>query len=391
MSRVEEMIERLCPDGVEYKALGGIAAYAKERIPATEVGKGCYVGVNELLQGYRGRSSEVHTPAEERCIAFHSGDVLLGNIRPYLKKMWLADCDGGTNGDVLVIRVSDTKEVAPEFLWQVLAGDVFTKYNIQHSKGAKMPRGDKGAILEARIPVPPMEIQQEIVRMLDSFAELEARRGQFYYYRNRLLADTAEGVTLVPLAKMGTFTGSTPKKSEQRFFGDEHPFYKPSDFDAGESVGTSEDGLTSEGVSASRVVPEGSTMVVCIGATIGKVGYVLETGSCNQQINVILPSEDFNSRYIFHLANSRIVQDQIARLGNFSSMPILSLKKFNQIEIPMPPRDVQDAVATALDRFDAIVHDMSDGLPAEIDARRKQYAYYRDKLLSFKEKTACAK
>ena len=85
------------------------------------------------------------------------------------------------------------------------------------------------------------------------------------------------------------------------------------------------------------------------------------------------------------------MQDQIARLGNFSSMPILSLKKFNQIEIPMPPRDVQDAVATALDRFDAIVHDMSDGLPAEIDARRKQYAYYRDKLLSFKEKTACAK
>ena len=120
----------------------------------------------------------------------------------------------------------------------------------------------------------------------------------------------------------------------------------------------------------------------------GKVGYALETGSCNQQINVILPNEDFNPRYVFHLANSRIVQDQIARLGNFSSMPILSLKKFNQIEIPMPSREVQDRVANALDKFDATVHDISDGIPAEISARHAQYAYYRDRLLAFREKVA---
>ena len=203
-----------------------------------------------------------------------------------------------------------------------------------------------------------------------------------------MLIDSAEGAAKVPLAKIGTFTGSTPKKSEQRFFGDEHPFYKPGDFNTGESIGTSEDGLTSEGLAASRVVPQDATMVVCIGATIGKVGYALETGSCNQQINVILPNEDFNPRYVFHLANSRIVQDQVARLGNFSSMPILSLKKFNQIEIPMPPREIQDRVANALDEFDAIIHDISDGIPAEISARQAQYAYYRDRLLTFRERVA---
>ena len=188
MSRIDELVERLCPDGVEYRALGEVACYAKERIAAYALEEGSYVGVNELLQEYRGRSYEIHLPSEDKCIAYKPKDILLGNIRPYLKKMWLADCSGGTNGDVLVIRVNDETQVSPDFLWQVLAGGVFTEYNIANSKGAKMPRGDKKAILEFRIPVPPMEVQEEIVRVLDSFAELEARKAQYAYYRDKFLA-----------------------------------------------------------------------------------------------------------------------------------------------------------------------------------------------------------
>lgn len=141
MSRIDELIEKLCPDGVKYKALGEMASYAKGRIAADQIGAGEYVGVNELLQEHRGRSAEIHIPSEDKCIAFEAGDILLGNIRPYLKKMWLADCAGGTNGDVLVIRVNDASVLSPDFLWQILAGGVFTEYNVSHSKGAKMPRG----------------------------------------------------------------------------------------------------------------------------------------------------------------------------------------------------------------------------------------------------------
>ena len=191
MSKIDELIGRLCPDGVEYKKLSCLASYARERIAASDLEPGSYVGVNELLQEYRGRSYEVHVPSEEKCISYRPGDVLLGNIRPYLKKMWLADCFGGTNGDVLVIRVCDAAQLSPRFLWQVLAGRAFTEYNISHSKGAKMPRGDKRAIMDFRIPVPPMEVQEEIVRVLDSFAELEAeleaRKRQYAHYRDLLL------------------------------------------------------------------------------------------------------------------------------------------------------------------------------------------------------------
>lgn len=370
MSRVEEMIERLCPDGVEYKALGGVAAYAKERIPATEVGKGCYVGVNELLQGYRGRSSEVHTPAEERCIAFHSGDVLLGNIRPYLKKMWLADCDGGTNGDVLVIRVNDTKEVAPEFLWQVLAGDAFTKYNIQHSKGAKMPRGDKGAILEAKIPVPPMEIQQEIVRMLDSFAELEAeleaRRSQFDYYRSRLLSSTKSGtVTNLGAICSRISSGKCKVKSQDG----KYPIYG------------------STGIIASTDSPayHGDRLLVArVGANAGFVHQATGDYEVSDNTLILEHCQDVDIRYFYHVLDSANL-NQYAKGGG---QPLITAGFLKNFEISLPSKEEQQRIASILEKFFALVNDMTHGIPAEIDARRKQYAYYRDKLLSFREKVA---
>ena len=139
MSRIDELVERLCPDGVEYRALGEVACYAKERIAAYALEEGSYVGVNELLQEYRGRSYEIHLPSEDKCIAYKPKDILLGNIRPYLKKMWLADCSGGTNGDVLVIRVNDETQVSPDFLWQVLAGGVLPSTTSQTPRVPRCP------------------------------------------------------------------------------------------------------------------------------------------------------------------------------------------------------------------------------------------------------------
>ncbi|CWM90640.1 Type I restriction-modification system specificity determinant [Neisseria meningitidis] len=94
-----------------------------------------------------------------------ANDILIGNIRPYLKKIWQADCTGGTNGDVLVIRVTDEK-VNPKYLYQVLADDKFFAFNMKHAKGAKMPRGSKAAIMQYKIPIPPLPEQEKIVAIL---------------------------------------------------------------------------------------------------------------------------------------------------------------------------------------------------------------------------------
>ena len=199
MSRLEELIAELCPDGVEYKPLSEVAKYPTIRIAAQNVDSKNYVGVDNLLPEKRGKKDSSYVPAEGNLIRFREGDILIGNIRPYLKKIWLATHDGGTNGDVLVIEMNSKKTLTPKFLYYVLSSDIFFLYDMQNAKGAKMPRGDKTAIMKYSVPVPPLPVQSEIVRILDNFtelatelsekltAELIARKKQYEYYRDLLL------------------------------------------------------------------------------------------------------------------------------------------------------------------------------------------------------------
>lgn len=183
---------------VEYRKLGEIAVYGRERIDASAVDLNSYVGVDNLLPDKRGKTKSSYVPKEGRLIHFTAGDILIGNIRPYLKKIWFAEYDGGTNGDVLVIRAV-TATLNAKFLYYCLSSDKFFNHAVQFSKGAKMPRGDKSAIMEFKVPVPPLSEQERIVEILDKFdklcndlreglpAEIEARRRQYEYYRDKLL------------------------------------------------------------------------------------------------------------------------------------------------------------------------------------------------------------
>jgi restriction endonuclease S subunit len=184
---------------IEWKALSEIAMYAKKRISAGDVDSKNYVGVDNLLQNRAGKTESNYVPTEGNLIEYKNGDVLIGNIRPYLKKIWHADINGGTNGDVLVIRLT-SESLDSKYLYQVLADDKFFEYNMQHVKGAKMPRGDKGKIMEYRIPVPCAETQARIVTILEKFEalthsiteglprEIELRQKQYEYYRDLLLS-----------------------------------------------------------------------------------------------------------------------------------------------------------------------------------------------------------
>jgi type I restriction enzyme S subunit len=184
---------------VEWKTLGEVAQYAKTRIGYDQLDETNYVGVDNLLQNRGGKVSSSYVPTTGKFTEFHSGDILIGNIRPYLKKIWQADHVGGTNGDVLVIRLTDCS-VNPRYLYQVLADDQFFIYAMQHAKGAKMPRGDKEAILNYQIPIPPLAEQARIVAILDKFdaltnslteglpREIELRQKQYEYYRDLLFS-----------------------------------------------------------------------------------------------------------------------------------------------------------------------------------------------------------
>ena len=182
-------------------ALKDIAEYSKRRVPASLLNEKNYVGVENLLKGKLGKINSNYVPKEGNLIAFNIGDILIGNIRPYLRKIWIADLNGGTNGDVLAISLKkDAKyRVEPRFLYQILANESFFEYNVKFSKGAKMPRGDKKKIMEYEFFLPSIRVQKQIVSMLDYFdsvasnismglpKEIELRQKQYEYYREQLL------------------------------------------------------------------------------------------------------------------------------------------------------------------------------------------------------------
>ena len=205
MSRLRELIAELCPDGVEYVTLDESCFYPRERMSSDGLDEGTYVSVENLAQDFGGLTGEIATTKPGTpVISFHEGDVLVGNIRPYLKKVWLADFDGGTNGDVLVFRIKDSygERLLPEFVYVQLASESFIDFDMRYAKGAKMPRGDKKAVLRYRIPVPPLEVQREIVRVLDEYTaahdelvrkleeEMALREQQLSLVRNQLLTFT---------------------------------------------------------------------------------------------------------------------------------------------------------------------------------------------------------
>lgn len=179
--------------------LRDIAEYSSARVVSTTLSESSFVGVDNLLQDRKGKTISTHVPTSGNLAGYQVGDILIGNIRPYLKKIWFADIDGGASGDVLIIHLIN-KEVIPRYLYQVLADDDFFAYNMEHAKGAKMPRGNKQKIMEYNIPVPPLSEQERIVAILDKFdtltnsiskglpKEIELRRKQYEYYRNRLLS-----------------------------------------------------------------------------------------------------------------------------------------------------------------------------------------------------------
>ena len=182
--------------------LGDVAKYADTRIKNSEIQPFTYASVENLLQQKMGAEFSDKIPEGTNSIEYCRNDILIGNIRPYLKKIWKADRNGGTNGDVLTIRIIDAckKNLCADYLYYVLSSDDFFNYDMQFAKGAKMPRGSKEAVMEYKFPLPPLSEQERIVKILDRFdslcndissglpAEIEMRRKQYEFYRDKLLS-----------------------------------------------------------------------------------------------------------------------------------------------------------------------------------------------------------
>ncbi len=254
---------------------------------------------------------------------------------------------------------------------------------------------------ETIIPLPPLSVQQEIVRILDKFTQLEAeleaeldcRKRQYEYYRNKLLTfNEIGGGTEIVWKTLGEvaikiYSGGTPKTGESEYWEKGTiPWMSSGEVNLG-TIYQTEKFITEEGLanSSAKFVPVDSLVIALAGQgkTRGKVARIKIKLTTNQSLAALtFESNKVCSDYVYHY-----MVTQYEKLRQISSgsgtRGGLNLQMISNFPIPLPPLSEQQRIATILDKFDTLVNSINEGLPREIELRRKQYEYYREKLLTF--------
>ena len=406
MSHLADLIKELCPDGVEYKNIGSFADCVAGATPKTtdptfwdgdipwmssgEVNKGTVYSTDRFITkaGYDSCSTKMVPPGA--VVIALAGQ---GKTRGTVARTRIELC---TNQSLCSILPQEC--VNSDFLYHFLAGEYDNLRAVSSGDGTRGGLNLK-MIRAYKVPVPPLAVQCEIVKILDQFttleaeleAELEARRAQYEYYRNQLLSyDALASRGPVEWVKLGEvaskiITGVTPKAADPKYYQDAtNPWIRTQDVNFCR-INEASAFVTDQAIAELPLkwVSPHSVVVAISGASAGRsailnIRAVTNQHCCNIEINSKLA--DF--RYVYYCIAS--CYEQLRNLGR-GARGDLNVSIIKSFEIPLPTLDEQRYIADILDRFDALVNDISSGLPAEIAARRAQYEYYRDRLLSFPE------
>ncbi len=253
-----------------------------------------------------------------------------------------------------------------------------------------------GTLQNFEIPVPLLPVQEEIVRILDKFTELEQeleqelelRKKQYEYYRDKMLSlEGYEGeIEEVSIKDICTkiCSGGTPNSKRADYYGGPHPWLRTQEVVFG-PIDHTDMTITDDGLknSSAKYIPAFCVIVAMYGATVGRVGYntiplTTNQACCNLEIN----PEKAEWKYVYYnLAN---MYEYIKSKGQGTQTNInADVVKNLRIKIPTDLNE-QKRIIDILDKFSTLAEDISEGLPAEIKMRHQQYEYYRDKLLNFK-------
>lgn len=389
MSKLDDLIRELCPNGVEYKTLGEIAVdiYRGAGITRDQVtaeGTPC-VRYGEIYTTYGVWFDKCVSHTDESKLLskkyFEHGDILFAitgesvdDIAKCCVYIGHEKCLAG--GDIVVLKHNQN----PKYLSYALAT---TDARQQKSKGkvkSKVVHSSVPAIREIKVPVPPIEVQCEIVRILDNFtnltaeltAELTARKKQYDFYRDRLLERKTTKVNFCTVENICEISrGKVISKDFIKENYGEYPVY---------SSQTENNGVLGW-ISTFDYDGEYLTWTTD-GANAGTVFYRKGRFNITNVCGLLKPkNSEINIRYLYFALKLVAKKYVVQGMGN----PKLMSNVMGKIKIPVPPLDVQKRIVNVLDNFEKICSDLNIGLPAEIEARRKQYEYYRDKLLTFAE------
>lgn len=425
MSKLQELINKLCPNGVEFKPIWSLTTWDKK-----------FKGVDRKMQpnviSYPYVLANVFDDIEET-----NGDVKLLTTGIGGAERWTTEEKAGANlceGEIIAIpgggtpnvkyyngkfvtadnRIAtsnDTTVLHNKFLYYWLNNNIDLIAKTYRGAGIQHP--SMLDVLNIMIPVPPIEVQEEIVRILDSFsdyaaelqAELQARKQQYEYYRNLLLTfnpstygcgtddEQKDGVTTwgghnykIQWKKMGEIGNICMCKrilKHQTNTKSGIPFYKIGTFGKVADSYISED-LFME-YKKKYSFPQKGEILISASGTIGRAVIYDGEDAYFQDSNIVWINNDESMvlnkylYYFYQIVDWNVEGGTIKRLYNTN---------LSNTPIPIPPLELQEKIVAILDRFETLVNDLTNGLPAEIAAVKDQYEYYRNKLLTFKKLSA---
>ena len=380
MNKIEKMISEFCPDGVKKEKLKNLAEIGtgnSNRQDATEDGQ--YTFFVRSKDTLKSSSYEYN---EEAIIIPGEGGI--GEVFHYINDKYALH-----QRAYRIHVVSDLLDT--KFLYHYMKS-AFKKFITKKAVSATVTSIRKPMIEDFEVPLPPLSIQSEIVHILDSFtlltaeltAELTARQKQYAFYRDYLLDFSDEDVT----KKIPDIDCSNV---EYKRLGDIAIIERGKRLvrnDLSQEIGypVYQNALKPLGYYTDKNRNANSVFIIGAGAA-GEIGYSYVDYWAADDCFTFVCDDKLIQRYLYFLLMSK--QAYLKNNVRKSSIPRLPRIALENMEIPVPPLSVQENIVKILDRFDKLNNDMSEGLPAEIEARKKQYEYYRDTLLSFDDK-ACS-
>ena len=416
MSRLSELKAGLCPDGVEYKKIGDVCTI-HARIGWQRLTKKEYQTSGDYLLITGTDFTETHEVNYSTCVyvsedrylqdeklQLRNGDILITKDATIGKVAQVQNLPkpATLNSHIFVVRCKDNS-LNHRFMLYYLTSEHFMNVVAKRKTTgifASLPQYIFSQIL---IPVPPLEVQAEIVRILDKFtsltaeltAELTLRKQQYSYYRDKLLTfgDETPRVTLGEVIH-SLRTGLNPRKFFKLNTEDAHNYYITiREMHNGKIMPTDKtDRINDEAMRLcnKRSNLEAGDVLFSGTGTIGETVVIEETPTnwnIKEGIFAIKPKQDrIQPHFLRHILNSSSIKNAYMDKAVYGTMHSITMKDMLTLQIPVPPIEQQIRIAQILDRFDSLCNDLTHGLPAEISARRKQYEYYRDKLLTFTPK-----
>ena len=388
MSRLDELIKELCPNGVEYKELKDLCIISRGKVISKDY-------IRDNPGDFPVYSSQTENEGN------------LGNISTYdYDGEYLTWTTDGANAGTVFYRNTKFNVTNVCGLLKVKVEEMISKFLYYFlvikapeyvNRGMGNPKLMSNVMEKIKVPIPPLEIQEEIVRVLDNFSlliteltsELTARKSQYSWYRDYLLTFKNK----IKIMKLGDLfelkNGYTPSKSNSEYWenGDTN-WFKIEDINTnGRVLSNSLEKVNKKGVKG-KLFPE-NTLIISTSATIGEYALITKEFLCNQRFTCLITKEEYKDvvlpMFLKHYAYilSKKCRENI-KVGNF---PSVDMDKFKKFLIPLPPLEVQKRIVEVLDNFEKTCKELNIELSSEIEIKQKEYEFIRNYLLTFEEKS----